>query len=355
MVTNLPEEVKALWSRAIVTKNPRMKLELLRQMYSKLPKHKGTANLVVSLRRQISNLESLLEEQERKAKKRGSGGIGWTVKKPEFPQLSVVGPLERSMALFSKLTGLKPEVYRLYETPIVGIFDSADIHLQIIWAPIDDVIGRWLLNRVSGVIINSDILLLAASSRAELESTIERLGELGVILSSKDIGVDVKVTSNGGIIVTGTSSNVSHEEVRDYLRSLGVRNAMVRLRGESKLEDLEATLLGKKVKRCIVVSSKGDRLSTELPSIRSDRLDDLGHVVLRILGLTRIYTKPPGKDVQRPPLLLVHGSTVRDVAENVHRELLETFRFARIWRVGHVLRVGLDFVVEDGDIVEIRG
>ena len=354
MVTNLPDEVKALWSRAIAAKNPRVKLELLRQMYSKVPKHKGTANLVASLRRQISGLESLLEEQERKAKKRGSGGIGWTVKKSGAPQLSVVGSLDGSMALFSRLTGLKPEIYRLYENPIVGTFNSADVQLQIIWTPVDGAIGRWLLNHVLGVILNSDVLLLAASSEAELGSIVERLGELGVTLSNKDIGVDVKVTSSGGIIVTGTSNRVSNEEVRDYLRGLGVRNVVIRLRGESDLEDLEATLLGKKVKRYIVVPSKMDCSSIELPCIPFDRLDELGYIVLRILGLIRIYTKPPGRDVQRPPLLLAHGSTVRDVAEDVHREMLETFKFARIWRGGEALRVGLDFVVEDGDVVEIR-
>ncbi|MGC9117005.1 MAG: hypothetical protein ACP5ID_05355, partial [Conexivisphaera sp.] len=115
MVTNLPEEVRALWSRAILAKDPRLKLELLRQVYSKMPKHKGTENLQMNLKRQIANLEVVIEEQERKAKKKGSGGIEWAVRKTEFPQLCVVGLPGTSARAFELMTGVGAELFRLYE------------------------------------------------------------------------------------------------------------------------------------------------------------------------------------------------------------------------------------------------
>jgi hypothetical protein len=70
MVTNLPEEVKALWAKATMTRDPKRKLELLKLVYSRVPKHKGTANLVINLKRQIQNLEEEIREKRLRRRKR---------------------------------------------------------------------------------------------------------------------------------------------------------------------------------------------------------------------------------------------------------------------------------------------
>jgi ribosome-interacting GTPase 1 len=79
--------------------------------------------------------------------------------------------------------------------------------------------------------------------------------------------------------------------------------------------------------------------------------------VFDALGILRVYTKIPGKkpDMDQPYTLPV-GSTVSDVAEAVHRDFADTFRYARIWGSERFegQQVKRDHVVEDGDVLEIH-
>ncbi|MFP3282976.1 MAG: TGS domain-containing protein [Nitrososphaeria archaeon] len=349
MVTNLPEEVRAIWSRAILTKDPKVKLELLRQVYSKMPKHKGTENLQMNLKRQIASLEVVIEEQERKAKKKGSGGLEWAVRKTGFPQLSVVGTLGTSARAFELMTGLRTEPFRLYGSPQVGIYEAGDVPFQVVWSPVVGI-GRLLLGRTTSVLQNADLLLLASADARELEDMLGVLDEIGVIPRNEDLEVDVRATASGGIIISGNSEYLSEEEVREYLRGIRIYNAQVKLSGHSKLDDLEAALLGRRVKKFIKIGYGGRFDIGDLPLMR----DEVASEILRTLGLIRVYTKPPDEDVKKPPLVIARGSTVRDATLRVHRQLVETFRFARLWRAGSSSRVGLDYVLQDMDIVEIR-
>ncbi len=349
MVTNLPDEVKALWSKAILAKDPREKLELLRQVYSRMPKHKGTENLQMNLKRQIASLEVLIEEQERKARKKGSGGLEWAVRKTEFPQISVVGTLGTSARAFELMTGLRPEPFRLYESPIVGVYEAGDVPFQAVWAPVVGV-GRALLARITGLLQNTDLLLIASRDEGELGEVTSALEGMGVVPRNEDLDVEVRPTPSGGIIISGTSDRVSEEEVREYLRGLRIYNAIVRLGSHSGLDDLEAALLGRRVKRFLIVGRGG---GLEMEDLSSSR-DRVASEVLGVLGLIRVYTKPPGEAVRKPPLVVPAGSTVRDVALRVHRQLVETFKFARLWRGGSSSRVGLDYELRDMDVVEIR-
>ena len=349
MVTNLPDEVRALWSRAILAKDPRTKVELLKQVYSKMPKHKGTENLRMNIKRQIANLELMIEEQERKSKKKGSGGLEWAVRKTEFPQLCVVGAPGTSAEAFELMTGIRPEVFRLYESPVVGIYEAGDVPFQVVWSPVVGV-GRFLLSRMAGLLQNTDLLVIASSGPSELEEVLGALDEIGVVPRNEDLEVEVRPTASGGIIISGTSERVSEEEVREYLRGLRIFNAQVRLSSRSGLEDLEAALLGRRVKKFLKVGYGGE---LDLEALNSSR-ERVASEVLRTLGLMRVYTKPPGEGVKKPPLVVPAGSTVRDVALRVHRQLVETFKFARIWRAGASNRVGLDYVLMDMDVVEIR-
>ncbi len=75
------------------------------------------------------------------------------------------------------------------------------------------------------------------------------------------------------------------------------------------------------------------------------------------LQLVKVYTKQPGKKKEDRPLALRKGATVRDVAEIVHKDFLERFRFARIY--GRNVKfdgqtVGLDYLLKDDDVVELH-
>jgi ribosome-interacting GTPase 1 len=75
----------------------------------------------------------------------------------------------------------------------------------------------------------------------------------------------------------------------------------------------------------------------------------------RLLGVARVYTKPPGKPVDRgSPFMLPLGSTVMELAVRVHKELPEKLAYARVW--GGRLdgqKVARDFELRDRDVVEL--
>ena len=70
-----------------------------------------------------------------------------------------------------------------------------------------------------------------------------------------------------------------------------------------------------------------------------------------MLNLNVVYTKT-NKGVS--PMALPAGSTVLDFAKQIHKDFIARFRFARLWRKGRVHQVGLSYVLENGDIVELH-
>jgi len=79
--------------------------------------------------------------------------------------------------------------------------------------------------------------------------------------------------------------------------------------------------------------------------------------IWRSLGLIKVYTKQPGKEKDYPPIALEKGSKLRDLAEEIHKDFLNKFKFARVW--GNLVkhqgaRAGLDYILKDDDIVELH-
>ena len=71
----------------------------------------------------------------------------------------------------------------------------------------------------------------------------------------------------------------------------------------------------------------------------------------------RVYTKQPGKPRDgSAPFALPLGSTVGDLAERIHKDLLGTMRFARVWGTSAFdgQAVQKEHVLAEGDIVEIH-
>ncbi len=71
----------------------------------------------------------------------------------------------------------------------------------------------------------------------------------------------------------------------------------------------------------------------------------------------RVYTKQPGKPRDdTAPFALPLGSTVGDLAERIHKDLLGTMTFARVWGASAFdgQAVQKEHVLAEGDIVEIH-
>jgi ribosome-interacting GTPase 1 len=86
-------------------------------------------------------------------------------------------------------------------------------------------------------------------------------------------------------------------------------------------------------------------------------LGKIGPWLFSHLGITRVYTKAPGRPAdQGRPFILHRGQTVEDVARLVHKDLARSLRYARIWGATRFdgQQVGREHPVEDGDVVELH-
>ncbi len=71
------------------------------------------------------------------------------------------------------------------------------------------------------------------------------------------------------------------------------------------------------------------------------------------LGLIVVYTRKT-----ETPMALPVGSTIKDFANKIHKDFVQNFRFARLWRTEgskkRMMQAGLDYVLRDNDIVELH-
>ena len=86
-------------------------------------------------------------------------------------------------------------------------------------------------------------------------------------------------------------------------------------------------------------------------------LEALRRMIYDNLGIVRVYCKPPGEEPSmKSPVVLPRGSTVLEMAESIHKDFAHQLKFARIWGSGKFdgQRVQRDYVVQEGDIIEIH-
>jgi len=90
---------------------------------------------------------------------------------------------------------------------------------------------------------------------------------------------------------------------------------------------------------------------------REENPEEIKEKLWKILGLIRIYCKEPRKKPEKKPLVLRKGSTIFDAANELHKDFIKYFKFARIWGKSAKYTgqsFGFDHKLEDGDIVEFH-
>ncbi len=106
-----------------------------------------------------------------------------------------------------------------------------------------------------------------------------------------------------------------------------------------------------------------DFLDKELKNVKTPKLIFDGDVenfkskIWKKLDVIKIYTKQPGRERDFPPVAFKKGSTLRDVAKKVHKDFLNSFRYAKVYGTSAKFEgqtVGLDHVLADDDVVELH-
>lgn len=84
----------------------------------------------------------------------------------------------------------------------------------------------------------------------------------------------------------------------------------------------------------------------------TEPVSDTKEKIWNALGMIIAFTRKT--DGTKSPMALPRGSDVEDFARRIHKDFVKNFRFARLWRRGMVKQVGLSYVLEHGDVVEIH-
>ncbi len=327
MPANLPPQYFAAekrWREATTIED---QVNALREMLAIMPKHKGTEKLQGDLKRRIAKLQDEARRQRQKGRRTQIGHVP----KEGAGQVAIIGPPNSGKsALISAVTHAHPEVAPYpYTTqkPNVAMMPFRDIQIQLVDTPpiSDEYRLPWLPNLIRLADLALLVVDLSQDAAQQTQMVIDQMGETSTHLDGHGGESDgqepiVKVKT----LIAGNKSDLPQTE-----------------ENSRKLHDRFGQ-------------------SFEIVAVSAERGDGLEHLVNRIfegLEIIRVYTKEPGKkpDLEQP-YVLKRGSTVLDVAAAVHRDFINTLKYARIWGSEKYdgQNVQKNHLVEDGDIIELH-
>jgi ribosome-interacting GTPase 1 len=389
MPTNLTAEAKAKWKKVLSAKSNKEKLLALQEFLSSIPKHKGNEKLRSQIKKKISSLRLEIESEKRKSK---HSTYAYKFEKTAAAQVAILGLTNvGKSSLLASLTNAKPEVNSYpYTTksPIAGTMNFEDIQFQLIELPAPVIKGfneAFWESRILELIKSLDALIimvdLTKNPCFQFKLILNALNEAGISLERPKTKVEIDIKKSGvGIqtIVMGNLIDCTSEDLKKLFNDYGIKNARITLLGSIRLKDVENAILEriKIFKPSLILANKIDLceleaslmelkecIKGEIPMIpvsckTKQGLNELGKSLFNILGIVRVYTKnPKSKEVSKNPIVIKRGSTIADVAKKIHSGFIEFFNYAKVWGKSAKFpgeKVGIEHLVEDGDILEIH-
>jgi uncharacterized protein len=300
MPINAHPEFTAAEGEYLKAKSIEEKIEKLRKMISYAPAHKGGENLRAQLK---TRLKKLLEQKEKSGKSGKSSKAG--IKKEDMQAVIIGKTNSGKSSLLNALTNAKPEIsYASFSTnsPKIGTMHYESANIQIIENP---AVESEYYDR--GLTHTTDTLIILISSPKEINE-IEQI---------------VEEPYKKNIIVLNKSD----------------------LLNESEKRKIQSTLQSKKYNFAIVSSLIGEGL------------EELKEKLFESFEKLRIYTKEPGKEKSKRPIILETGATARDVAEKILKGFSQKVKETKIWGPSSKFSgqiVGLNHKLKDLDIVEFK-
>jgi ribosome-interacting GTPase 1 len=325
MPANLtPEYFKAeKWYKSATTNEE--KILALEQMLAVMPKHKGTDHLKADLRRKLSKLKDAGTQ-----KKGGSHVDIFHVPRGGAGQIVLLGaPNCGKSSILAALTNAKVNVADFpFATggPVPGMVTFEDIQIQLVDMP--PITADYIAPGQVGTYRNCDLIAIVIDLSGDV---VEQLGICMDFLESRKLLIDAETPSSddqGNALVKEafcicTKSDIAEAGALESLRQLC----------EHPLQFVE------------------------ISAVTGSGLEELAGMFYRLLKIIRVYAKPPGKPADMTePFTLPAGSTVMDLATQIHRELAEKLRTAKIWGTGVYdgQNVQRNHVLNDKDIIELH-
>jgi hypothetical protein len=325
MSANLTPQYLDAEKRFKSAKTSEEKVEALEEMLATIPRHKGTEKMQAELKRRLSKLRA---EQSRRPVSRI--GIIHRVEKEGAGQVAMVGPPNSGKSLLvRKLTHAMPEVADYPFTtrvPLPGMMLFEDAQVQLVDLPPvhPEFPESWLYQ----IIRNADATLLVVDLSdpdllEDLDTTLGQLANSKVQLGQGELPNVPGWLQKRTLLVANKIDASGAEEDFEILSELyGARFPMLRVSAET-----------------------------------GEGLEQLRQAAFELLEVIRVYTKAPGKKLERTaPYLLKRGSRLVDLAAHVHQDFLAQLKYARLWGHGKFegQMVNRDHVLEDKDVVELH-
>jgi hypothetical protein len=300
------------------------RLDALREMSSTIPKHKGTEKLQADIKRRMSHLRRAVQRKPSK------GPDPFHIPRSGAGQVVLVGPPNVGKSMLVAHTTHAPVKVADYPfttaIPFPGMAKYKDVQIELIDTP--PVVADHLPGGLLGTIRNSDIIAIVVDASVdpleEVEMVAGLLAERGVVLRSV------------------ATAELDHDDPNEHAGLIVANKAdLAEAETIATLRQLYA-----------------DRLEVlPVSAATGEGLERLIERFWEMLSVVRVYTKQPGAPADMvKPFTLPTGSTVEDLAREIHRELPEKMKFARFWGPGRHqgLQVHRTEVLRDGDVVEIH-
>lgn len=327
MPTNLPPEYYEADERYRGARTPAEKIETLQALISTIPKHKGTDKLRADLRRKLSKLREGAKGRKGAARHESV----FSIEREGAGTVVVIGHANvGKSALVQALTNAEPEVaaYPFSTwTPTPGMMQVEDVQIQLIDTP--PLNRDFVEPEMMDLIRRADMILLLvdlhADPFAQLEESMALLERYRIFPQHRLDGdePDPRATVVSLLVLANKCDDESCDENLEIFTQL--------------LEEDWPIL---------AVSAETGR-----------GLDTLRRRVFQELDIIRVYSKVPGKEPDlASPFVMKAGGTVQDFAAKVHQDFLKNLSAAKVWGSSDFdgQMVSRDYVLQDGDVVELR-
>src|SRR3989338_2533516 len=357
---------------------PEAKLAALQEMYTTVPKHKGTENIRAELSKKIALMKREIENQAEQKSKRG-GGESLAVKKEGCAQIVLIGfPNSGKSTCLKNLTNADVEVSAFPFTtvkPQIGMMMIEGAKVQLVEVPAlieGSSQGKANGPQLLSVIRTADAVVLvldADNAKNEFEILLKELEQAGIHLNRHRPKIIIKTGDTKGISIGGKQFlKIPQDELVEFLKNHGMHNASVII--EEEINNL-AQVFEAQDERLVyqkafaILNFKGNTPrpidGIRFPTFPVSNEKEFGQLKPEFFGLlemVRVYTKRPG---QKPdtdsPLVLKKGSTIMDLAGHLHKDFAKYLKHAKLFGKNAKFegqRIQQDYDLHDGDIVEIQ-
>ena len=328
MPTNLPADYFNAEERFRSATTPEDKIKYLEEMMSTIPKHKGTDHLRSDLRKKLSKLKAAATSKKT-TKKQVSA---YHINKEGAGQIVIIGCTNAGKSsLVQTQTNAEPEISQVPFTtwsPMPGMMYIDNIQVQLIDTPpfSEDYIDPEFLNLIRRVDLVLIMLDLHTDPVQQLKFVLKKLQENRIAPQHLEGLIEVEdfLLYVPCLVLVNKHDSEEYEEHYQIFR---------------ELLDMDCPMLP--------ISAK-----------TGYNIDTFKQTVFDKLGVIRVYSKAPGKEVDKTaPFVIEKGTVMGDFAGKVHKDFQENLKSARIWGTSADFEgqmVSRNHVLEDEDVVELQ-